>query len=159
MPAELRGQAFGGADIGRAAAHRPGFGDAQPLDRGEDRVVQHLGTLIGDPVGGALDDEIVGMRQRHLLERQLGQNRLAEPGPQIDEPEASHQLVDQRAGPGQEAAALVISGDPAAPDSARDAGQRGVHAPDQLFAAVGMADCCGDLADLHPDRGVAVGGG
>src|SRR3546814_10010017 len=52
----------------------------------------------------ALDDQEIGLGRDHLLKAQLRQRRLAELAREVDQPDARHQLVDQRSRAGHIAA-------------------------------------------------------
>jgi hypothetical protein len=115
-------------------------------------MAEHLGAAIDDaPV---LDDQIVGTCRHHLLDREPRQHRPIERGGEVAQPHAPHHLVNERAGAGEIAAPLIISGDPRGTQPG-NGGQPGVHAPDQRLAPAGVADLPGDHADLRDDFAIA----
>ena len=114
--------------------------------------MQRRGPAIGNRARPRLEDQEIGPRERHLLERQLRQRRPPEPPRQIDQPDPREHLVDERPRPRQIPLPLIIGRDAPAPRRRPDRRERAPHLRDHPRAALGMADRRRKRGDRRLDR-------
>ncbi len=147
-----------GIHIGGSAAYGPRLWHPKPRDVIQQRMVQHLGSLIGHAIRSSFDDQVIGLRRHHFFKAHGGKGRLAEFPSKIHQPRPRNEIVNQCIRSGEKAASLVIGGNPAL-TGARKASKIPVHARNQRLAALRMADGSRELANLGNDISITIGNG